>query len=87
MGSVVTNQEGVDPVLDNVNGTTVIDVPVVYLTEWNEETCSFAIRIINIPDYAMERIIYARPYYIIEENGEQIVVYGEINSATCAEHM
>jgi len=87
MGSVLTNQEGVDPVLENVNDFTVIDVPAVYLTEWDETTCAFAVRIVNIPESALERIIYARPYYIIEANGEQIVVYGDINSATCAEYM
>ena len=87
MGSVVTNQEGVDSVLENVNGTTVIDVPVVYLTEWDADSCSFAIRIINIPDTQLERAIYARPYYIIEANGEQIVVYGEVNSACASEFM
>ena len=87
MGSVLTNQEGVDPVLGNVNGTYVIDIPVVYLTEWDEDSCSFAIRVINIPESALDRIIYARPYYVIEVNGEQIVIYGEMNSATAAEYM
>ena len=87
MGSVLTNQEGVDPVLENVNGTYVIDIPVVYLTEWDEDSCSFAIRVINIPESALDRIIYARPYYVIEVNGEQIVIYGEMNSATAAEYM
>ena len=87
MGSVLTNQEGVDPVLENVNGTYVIDIPVVYLTEWDADSCSFAIRVINIPESALDRIIYARPYYVIEVNGEQIVIYGEMNSATAAEYM
>lgn len=40
MGSVVTNRADVDPVLENVNGTYVIDIPVVYLTEWDEDSCS-----------------------------------------------
>lgn len=87
MGSVVTNRADVDPVLENVNGTYVIDIPVVYLTEWDEDSCSFAIRVINIPESALDRIIYARPYYIIEANGEQIVVYGEVNSACASEFM
>ena len=87
MGSVVTNQAGLDPVLENVNGTYVIDIPVVYLTEWDETTCSFAIRIINIPEDQLDRILYARPYYIIEVEGEQLVIYGEINSACASEYM
>ena len=60
---------------------------MVYLTEWDEDSCSFAIRVINIPESALDRIIYARPYYVIEANGEQIVIYGEMNSATAAEYM
>lgn len=87
MGSVVTNRADVDPVLENVNGTYVIDIPVVYLTEWDEDSCSFAIRVINIPESALDCIIYARPYYVIEANGEQIVIYGEMNSAIAAEYM
>ena len=87
MGSVVTNRADVDPVLENVNGTYVIDIPVVYLTEWDEDSCSFAIRVINIPEDQLDRILYARPYYVIEANGEQIVIYGEMNSATAAEYM
>ena len=87
MGSVLTNQEDVDPVLENVNGIYVIDIPVVYLTQWDEDSCSFAIRVINIPESALDRIIYARPYYVIEANGEQIVIYGEMNSATASEYM
>ena len=87
MGSVVTNRADVDPVLENVNGTYVIDIPVVYLTEWDETTCSFAIRIINIPEDQLDRILYARPYYIIEVDGEQLVVYGEINSACASAYM
>ena len=87
MGSVVTNLADVDPVLENVNGTYVIDIPVVYLTEWDEDTCSFAIRVINIPEDQLDRILYTRPYYIIEVDGEQIVVYGEVNSACASEFM
>ena len=86
MGSVLTNQSGVDPVLENVNGITVIDVPAVYLTEWDETTCSFAIRIVNIPESALDCTVYARPYYIIEVDGAQIVVYGEVNAASAAEY-
>ena len=87
MGSVVTNRADVDPVLENVNGTYVLDIPVVYLTEWDEDTCSFAIRVINIPEDQLDRILYTRPYYIIEVDGEQIVVYGEVNSACASEFM
>lgn len=90
MGSVMTNDTNIgesDFTLADVNGYNVLDVPVVYLQEVGENFCSFAIRIIDIPESALDHIIYARPYYIIEANGEQIVIYGEMNSATAAEYM
>lgn len=90
IGSVMTNDTITgesDFTLADVNGYNIVDVPVVYVQEVGEDFCSFAIRIINVPENALDRIIYARPYYIIEANGEQIVVYGDINSATCAEYM
>lgn len=90
MGAVVTNDmvvgEGV-LTLEAVNGTKVVDVPTVYLQEVSEDSCAFATRIINIPDSAMSRKLYARPYCIIEVDGEQITVYGDIDSAFCAEYM
>ena len=87
VGAVVTNQEEIIPNLDNVNGKTVIDIPTVYLTDWELDVCAFAARIVNIPESALDRIIYARPYYIIEVDGEQLVVYGEINSACASAYM
>ena len=29
----------------------------------------------------------ACPYYIVEVDGEQITVYGDVNSASCTEYM
>ena len=86
-GAVVTNQGEIIPNLDNVNGKTVIDIPTVYLTDWEPDSCAFATRIINIPESALERTVYACPYYTVEVNGELITVYGDISSASCAEYM
>ena len=87
MGAVITNQENVTLDLGNVNGKTVIDISTVYLTDWEPDSCAFAARVINIPNSALERVVYARPYYIVEVDGEQIVVYGDIDFASCAEYM
>lgn len=90
MGVVLTNDAAVGEVvftLDDVNGVTVLDVPTVYLQDVGEDYCAFATRIINIPDTQLERTIYARPYYVVEVDGEQITVYGDVDSASCAEYM
>lgn len=91
MGAVITNDDEKGNILhmlrENVNGETMIDVPAVYLYDVGVGSCTFATRIIDIPDTQLERVIYARPYYIVEVDGKQITVYGEIDSASCAEYM
>lgn len=90
MGAVLTNHATIGATaftLDDVNGNNVLDIPTVYLQEADEDSCAFAARIINIPDSQLERVIYARAYYIVEVDGEEIVVYGDVDAATCAEYM
>ena len=90
MGAVMTNDDAVGTTaftLEDVYGDSVIDVPMVYLQEVDEDSCAFAVRIIDIPDSALERAIYARPYYVVEVDGEQITVYGDVDSASCAEYL
>ena len=89
MGAIVTNDDTAAENLtaDTVNDCDVVNVPTVYLQQTDEDSCAFASRIINIPDNQLERTIYARPYFIVEVDGEEITVYGEVDSATCAEYL
>lgn len=90
MGAVMANDAAIGATaftLDDVNNSTVLNIPAVYLCDLEPDSCAFAVRIINIPDTALERTIYARPYYIIEVDGEEIVVYGDVDTASCAEYM
>lgn len=90
MGAVLTNSAAVGETaftLADVNGNNVLNIPAVYLQEAEADYCAFATRIINIPNTQLERTIYARPYYIVEVDGEEIVVYGDTDSASCAEYM
>lgn len=79
--------------LDNVQtDKTVVDVNAKYLFyNPNYETSPgydpalgydpaiyYAIRITNIPESAISKTIYVRPYYVFEYNGEQVTVYGDI---------
>lgn len=77
MGAVVTNEQGVDLNLDNLNGISIVSIEAVHLWDVADNACSFAIRIIDIPDERKDTVITARPYYVYEVDGEEVVVYGD----------
>ena len=62
---------------DSVDGKKTIRIVAKYLTDWEENAIGFAVRIINIPQSGSETQIYARPYYIYELDGQQVIVYGD----------
>lgn len=85
MGAVMTNnatigQNAANFNLDAVDNKKIIDIPAVYLNGADAETLSFAVRICDIPDRHIGTAIYARPYYVYLENGEEITVYGNTRS-------
>ena len=54
-----------------------------YLMDLEEDSATFAVRIINIPVEQANTTIYARPYCIYENTeGEQIVIYADVVSDT-----
>ena len=83
MGAVLTNRQGESDYTalltrENDNGSTVVDVPVVYVMETSANGCSYAFRVANVPVDCKDTVIYARPYYVFKKGGKDIVVYGEI---------
>lgn len=89
MGAVMTNNATVGQNADNfnlgaVNGTKVIDIPAVYLCGATNDSLSFAVRICDIPDRHIGTSIYARPYYVYQEDGVEVTIYGEIRSGNYA---
>ena len=66
--------------LDSVNDDTTKDVPAVYMLTVSDSGCQFAVRVVNIPAQYADHPIYARPYYVFEKDGQEIVVYGTIYS-------
>ena len=65
---------------DSVDGKKTVKVPAQYVAESSATAVTFAVRVINIPDAHSDTVIYARPYYTYEHNGEQTTVYGDIVS-------
>ena len=88
MGAIVTNKtsigtDGSSFYKGAVDGKKVIDIPCKYLCEQSDTSASFFVRITNIPENALDKAIYSRPYYVYEnDNGDQITVYGEILGAS-----
>ena len=86
-GAVVTNDATIgqcyaDFTLNSVDGNQkTIDIPAQYLLELDDATMGYAVRIINIPDANTSTEIYARPYYVYNVDGEEIVVYGALAHA------
>lgn len=84
MGAVVTNDTAVGAdaaqmVLDNTGpNTRTVDVEGKILCEVDTDYCAFAVRIIKIPEVGQTTAIYARPYYVIDADGTQQVIYGDI---------
>ena len=87
MGAIVTNDaavgtNGASFRLTRVDDQRVIDIPAVYAAASSNDTLDFAVRIICIPTSQRDTAIYARPYYVININGQEITVYGDITAAT-----
>lgn len=84
MGAVVSNDPTATLELGSVNDDkTVIDIQALYFFEVDAHSATYAVRVRDIPDDHKDDPIYARPYYIYEDaDGNEIVCYGDIQSAT-----
>lgn len=58
----------------------IIDVAVGAM--WDAAAGTYAVRLMNIPDSAVGSTVYARPYYVVNYNGTETVVYGSIDATT-----
>lgn len=90
MGAVVTNDEAVAADADRFVRESddgrhrVLDIAAEYLCETSREDCTYAVRIINMPDREDVRTapVYARPYYVLEYRGQVVTVYGDVHATT-----
>lgn len=90
LGAVVTNDPtvGDDPdafVREGVRADgTVVDIPAKYLFEVSDTDVAYGIRVVNVPAYHLDTVVYCRPYYVFEYQGQQITVYGDVYYDTAA---
>lgn len=86
MGSLMTNKASIGTDEEQFRleyvgqDNRLVDIPAIYLYEATENKTSFAVRIINVPTQYADVVIFARPYYVFERNGQQMVVYGDVYS-------
>ncbi len=85
MGALMTNDAAVGENLSTfkldssaIETRKIVDIPAVYLWSVDADEVSFAVRVINVPWNHLDTPIYARPYYVFEKDGEEIVVYGNV---------
>lgn len=87
-GAVITNNMTIgkgDMNLSNVDGKKTIDIEAKYLCEVNADSFAFAVRIVGIPEANKETNIFARPYFIYEdEDGNEVTIYGNTKSENYA---
>ena len=84
MGAVMANQAADIAVIDTLtrenanDGKTILDVPAVYLYDIAEDgnSCTFAVRIVRVPEMAQGNAIGARPYVVLKNGDEEITLYG-----------
>lgn len=85
MGAVMTNDASIGEknsefTLEHpaIGGGNVVDIPAENLFSVSDTAASYAVRVINLPWSYRDAFLYARPYYIFDKDGEEIVVYGSI---------
>ena len=89
MGAVVTNdpvaaKDAAQMVRENAGvNRKVVDVAGKRLCDVTDTTCSFAVRVINLPDKGKNTAIACRPYCVVQAaDGTQQTVYGDIHVST-----
>ncbi len=63
----------------NNGNKNIMNIGAKYLCDLSENSLSYAIRVINIPEANYDSVISARPYYTYENaEGDSITVYGDV---------
>lgn len=64
------------------NGVDTIDIPCAYLCACEENSVSFAVRIVDIPKTKFDVPIVVTPYQVVEIDGKETTLYGERQTAS-----
>ena len=87
MGALLTTDSKVGTEANmTLSAAGVTNVAVTALWDATATACTYAVRLKNIPDSAVGRTVYARPYYVVKYQGKDTVVYGSIDATTYQKH-
>ena len=86
-GALLSNDAAIGTDADEFSvdhlSTKTIKVTAKYLMDLEPDRATYAVRVINIPAEQADTTVYARAYYVYEDaDGQQVIVYDEIYSAT-----
>ena len=81
IGAVASNDSDIVPTLDNLSDRTK-NIEIKYLYDLHEDSANFTVRIINIPDANKDTVISVRPYYILSNGEQSVIIYDDVVTGT-----
>ena len=81
VGVIASNDAASAMTLDSLDAHTT-NIEVKYLTDSEADSASYAVRIINIPDAHKDTVISVRPYYILSNGEQSVVIYDDVVTGT-----
>lgn len=77
VGAIVSNDPDAELSLDNLSDRTK-DIEIKYTYALYEDSVEFTVRVINIPEENKDTTIYARPYYVLSNGENEMVIYDDV---------
>ena len=81
IGAVASNDSDTVPTLANLSDRTK-NIEIKYLYDLHEDSADFTVRIINIPDANKDTVISVRPYYILSNGEQSVIIYDDVVTGT-----
>ncbi len=81
IGAVASNNSDIVLTLDNLSDRTK-NIEIKYLYDLHEDSAEFTVRIINIPDENKDTVISVRPYYILSNGEQSVIIYDDVVTGT-----
>ena len=81
IGAVASNNSDIVLTLDNLSDRTK-NIEIKYLYDLHDDSADFTVRIINIPDANKDTVISVRPYYILSNGEQSVIIYDDVVTGT-----
>ena len=81
VGAIASNDPSAELTVDNLSARTK-DIAIKNVFELYENSMDFTVRIINIPDANKDTVISVRPYYILSNGEQSVIIYDDVVTGT-----